>query len=244
MFMAAGKPIIEWALQGIGAWPTTAPIIVVALHSEELEEYLTTTLPGRIPGRTWRIHFANRSRGGELESVLAARNLIVEADAPLLIAASNVYVDSDIVERARVCPPECRAIVVAGRERTRTRGACWTRLGETVEVSPQGHVIAVGDEQARGDLQTAGTYYFASAREFIEIAADLQRTDARVRGELRMHSVIDVFLRRQWRVEAVVAREAWPLRSTPDVCAFEGWGGAPGGRKRRWLAVGDGDRWE
>ena len=81
-----------------------ARIVIVALHSEEMEQYLTETLPGRMEGRTLRVHFMNRSGSGEVETVLWARHLIVDAKAPLLIAASNVYVTSDIVEQAQGVP--------------------------------------------------------------------------------------------------------------------------------------------
>jgi len=197
-------------------------------------------LPGRLEFGRLHVHFNDRSRGGELETVLSARHAIIDADAPLLIAASNVYVESDIVDRAGTCDLECRAIVVAGRKVTGKLGECWTRLGEAVEVSPAGEqllgeapgdrVMAIGDEQAGGNLEAAGTYYFARARDFLDVASDLQKKNVRVRGELRMHSAIDVFLRRKWRVEAVIASGAWPLRSYADVAAFEEWG--RGARKR------------
>jgi NDP-sugar pyrophosphorylase family protein len=221
MVMAAGKPILEWALAGVAGWTggagkAAARIVVVALYSLEIERYLEGLLErAEWPG-LW-VHYVNRSGGGELDTVLAARNLIAQNGGPLLIASSNVVVECDLAERARNIGPECRAMVVIDRAPPFEQWGFQTWLGETVEVSPQGNVTAIGFENAGGELLSAGMYYFASSREFIDVAGDIQRTDKRVRGELRLHSAIEVFLRRNWLVETVMARRTWPLRSSVDV---------------------------
>ena len=233
--------MIEWALAGLREWAKTAHVVFVALHSARLEKYLTEALPGSLECGRMSVHFTKRSRGGELETILAARHAIVDLDAPLLIASSNVYVEWE----PRISGHSA-AVVVVGPEVTEAHKAhpasAYTRLGQSVEVSAEGRVLRIGDEPDSGGLEATGTYYFSSARDFLEAAEQLQKSNTRVGGEIRVSSVIDVFLGKKWRVDAATARQAWPLRSTWDVLLFENWGGAPGCLRRagysspvRWI---------
>jgi hypothetical protein len=228
--LAAGRPILEWALDGLASWPSSARHVFVARPAPELEKYINAMLaPQRALARVTCMFAAHR--GGELESVLTARHAIAP-DEPLLIASSNVYVESNLAEVVAGIGEEVRAIVLVsalGEPQHQKRWephSLYTR-GDVVEVGTDGGVVSMAGWSPAPIFEATGTYYFARAADFIELGSDIQRRNIRADGELRIRSVFEAYLHRNWRVEAAVAKAMWPIRSIADAIRFEHWRDVP-----------------
>jgi len=210
LVLVANRPMIAWAIESL-AGVSFSQIIFVALAEHE-RRYGVTKLVRHLVGSEAEVILLENVTEGQLCTVLAAR-AIINNDEDLLIASADTYVASDlgfdIVHRAR----DCRGIISVAD----VPGDHWS-FARTNEI---GRVVEVAEKVRISDHASTGLYYFASGREFVEVAEEMIGNSEKIRGEYYVIPVYQKYIQRGWPVHVSMAREMWDMGTPLAVEQFE-----------------------
>lgn len=220
----AGKPMVAWALRTLeGLDVDRLVFVVLAEHAAafDLHRLLPSLVgtaspvgPASSPARRPKVEIVELPgvTEGQLCTVLAAREHI-DRDEPVLIAASDTYVDADLPRALSAMRPDCRGLISVAD----MPGEQWS----FARVGSDGGVVEVAEKVRISDHASTGLYWFASGRELCEIGDGMVARDERTRGEFYVIPVYQHLIRAGARVEIAPARRMWDMGTPVAAAAFE-----------------------
>jgi dTDP-glucose pyrophosphorylase len=210
LVQVAGKPMVAWALRTLeGLDVDRLVFVVLAEHAAAFD--LHRMLPG-LAGRPVEIVELPGVTEGQLCTVLAAREHI-DRDEPVLIAASDTYVDADLPRALSAMRPDCRGLISVAD----MSGEQWS----FAKLGSDGGVVEVAEKVRISDHASTGLYWFASGRELCEIGDGMVARNERTRGEFYVIPVYQHLIRAGARVEVAPARRMWDMGTPVAAAAFE-----------------------
>jgi len=200
----AGKPMVHRALKSVAGMDYSR-IVFIALREHE-ERWAVTRVVREIAGSRAQVILLPDVTEGQLCTVLAAREHLGD-DEDFLVASSDTYIVSDLGEAIRDRARDCRGIISVAD----MPGDRWS----FARVDGTGRVVEVAEKVRISDHASTGLYYFASEREFLEVADEMIANGEKTRGEYYVIPVYGKYIGRGWRVEINKAREMWDM-GTPE----------------------------
>ncbi|GJG88436.1 glycosyl transferase family 2 [Gemmatimonadetes bacterium T265] len=201
-----GRPMVAWALDGLGDVLAAARrVVFVALREHDERFGLRTLLPSLTGPRTDVVSL-DAVTDGQLRTVLAAEALF-RPDDDVLVASCDTYVAPGIARDVAARRPDCHGIISV----VRAPGDRWSfaRTDET------GRVVEVAEKRRISDLASTGLYYFSRADELVEVARGMFARGETTRGEYYVIPVYERYIARGWRVDVSEAPGMHDM-GTPD----------------------------
>lgn len=201
-----GRPMVAWALDGLGELVSSARRVVFVVLREHDERYGLREMLPRLAGPATEVVVIDGVTEGQLATVMAAQALL-DPDDDLLVASCDTYVVSPLAREIAARRPECRGIISVAD----MPGDRWSfaRTDET------GRVVQVAEKERISDHASTGLYYFSSAGELMDTAREMFAREEKTRGEYYVIPVYQKYIERGWRVDVSVATEMHDM-GTPD----------------------------
>lgn len=205
----AGKPMVAWALESLQGL-AYSQIIFVALAEHEAQ-YGVSALLRSFAGPSAQVILIDGVTAGQLCTVLAARALI-DSDEDVLIASSDTYVVSNLVQDIAKRATDCRGMISV----VNLPGEHWS----FARTDSAGQVVEVAEKTRISDHASTGLYYFASGSEFVQVADEMIRNQEKTRGEYYVIPVYQKYIQRGWQVGISLATQVWDMGTPVALAAF------------------------
>lgn len=202
LIQTAGKPMILWALESLKEVDYDE-IIFIVLKEHEEQFNVSKMITSSIPVKTSFV-FIDEVTDGQLCTVLCAKTYF--DGSPILIAASDTYIVSDISETISTSNAD-GIISVANLE-----GDQWS-FAKTQEGSTK--VIDVAEKTRISDWASTGLYYFSDSKCFCEIAEKMIQEKETTKGEYYIMPLYKKYLQQNKEVIISKASEMWDM-GTPN----------------------------
>ncbi len=209
----AGRPMIDVVIRNLR--PVAAHRFVFVVQAAQLRAHeLGARLAEWAPG--CRIATVDGVTEGAACTVLAAEPLL-DADAPLMIANCDQWVDIDIDRYLG-------AFSASGADGTMLTMEAHDPKWSFVEPRADGTVARVVEKQVISDIATVGVYNFARAGDFCSGARQMIAAERRVNGEFYVapvyNELIDAGARITWYPVAADGAGMHGLGTPDDLDAF------------------------
>lgn len=167
----AGRPLIEHAIVGLGELAKDHRLVVAVAADEDLRYHTGRVI--RLIEPTAEVVTVGDTSGAACTALIAIDH--IPDDEPLLIVSGDAVIEADLAgiveefERRRL---DAGVVVFEGVHPR------WSY----VRVDDQGFVIEAAEKRPISRLATAGVYWFARGRDFVDGAMAMIRKDASVDG--------------------------------------------------------------
>jgi dTDP-glucose pyrophosphorylase len=168
----AGKPMIEHSITSLGSLAADEQLVVAIAEEEDMRYHTGRVI--RLIEPTATVVTVGETSGAACTALLAIDHL--PEDEPLLVVNGDAVFTTDL------------AAIVASFERRGLDGGVvvfeavhprWSY----VRVDPDGFVIEASEKRPISRHATAGVYWFARGRDFVEAAMGMIRKDASIDGK-------------------------------------------------------------
>lgn len=207
-----GKPMIQVVCENLAGLGATTSIFIV--RKEDIDGFaLADVLNLLAPG--CEIIVPERPTAGAACSALMAIKSI-KNDDPLVIANGDQYLDIDMADFLA----DARLRGLDGSMITfRSIHPKWS----FAKLDDQGYVMETAEKRPISQHATAGVYYFATGRYFVEAAEEMIRKDARVMDQFFICPCYNemILQGRKIGVYPVDEKAMLPLSTPEEVKAFE-----------------------
>jgi len=207
-----GKPMVQIVCENLAGLDATTTIFVV--RKEDVDGFaLADVLRLLVPG--CEIIISERPTAGAACSALMAIKYI-NNDDPLVIANGDQYLDIKVAD------------FLADARRRKLDGSMITFRSihpkwSFAKLDNEGYVMETAEKRPISDLATAGIYYFAAGRLFVEAAQAMIRKEARVMDQFFIcPSYNELILQgKKIGIYEIGKQAMLPLSTPEEVKAFE-----------------------
>ncbi|MEO8392402.1 MAG: glycosyltransferase family 2 protein [Chloroflexota bacterium] len=204
----AGEPMLTWALKSL-AGIENAQMIFIILREHDQKYGLAGLLREHYPDAETVL--LPDVTGGQLQTVLAARDLI-DSEDDLLVANCDTYLVTDLMHTIRSREPDVAGIISVAQ----MPGDRWS----FVRVDDQGRAVEVAEKVRISPHASTGFYYFANGHQLVTVASDMIAHGEKTRGEYYVIPVYQKYIERGWRVTIAPVREMWDMGTPEALAAF------------------------
>ena len=208
---AQGKKLLQW---GVDSLPLEEcdQLIFVALQEHEdafgLSEYISDWYREAAP---LDFIFLPDYNCGQVETVLAARSLI-EPDEPLLIFGLETAFDSPTLKG--LLADEMNDGVLG------TFGSTDPRFSYAA-TNAQGIVTRVAVQEPISDHALTGLFHFRRAQDFLEVATEAVKANARTKGEFYVAPMYNALITRGYRFVLDACADYRSIGTPEEVAEFQ-----------------------
>lgn len=197
-----GKPMLYHAFQSVKDVPYEK-VIFIALKEHELTYGVSKIIKEQIVSEFELILLDNVTEG-QLCTVLTAAHFF-KFNQPLLIAASDSYIESDIAQEVNTIPADGLISVI------NLPGEQWS----FAKTDDQGKVIEVAEKKRISDYASTGIYYFKDAKRFEQHAQQLIQQKETTKGEYYIMPLYNKYIIEGAQIELSHAKTMWDM-GTPE----------------------------
>lgn len=210
MIPVLGRPMYTWAVESLPL--ELASRLVFVCLAEHLEGFgLTEDIAVRYAPHRPRIHAVPEVTGGQVCTVLAAREFLAESE-PLLIYNADTWCRTRLAERLPVLSPELDGLLGVFE----ASGDHWS-FARTDE---SGRVVETAEKRRISPWASTGLYYFTRTNDFLRHADRMLAEGDTTRGEYYVAPLYNRMLREGADLRIDVAEEVRVLGTPPELEAF------------------------
>lgn len=206
----AGRPMIEWALQGTADLQPRLTVFV-ALQEHEDQYQIVEHLRAHTPGPCEVVLIPDVTQG-QLQTVLAARHLLRD-DEDVLVGGCDTYVGAGLAAALAGRSPDLQGLISVAN----LPGDRWS----FARTDASGRVVEVAEKVRISDHACTGLYWFARADQFVALADAMIARNERTRGEFYVMPLYQHYIDRGWQVGIAPADEVWDMGTPEAAAAFE-----------------------
>jgi len=206
----AGRPMVSWAFESLIGFPSSQ-IFFIALEEHEDQYGVTKTLK-EIAGLDTEVLLIPDVTDGQLCTILAARD-IINSDEDVLVASSDTYIRSNLINDILNKPQDCHGIISVAD----LPGDRWS----FARTDDSNQVVEVAEKIRISDHASTGLYYFSSGKELVLIGEEIIQNGEKTRGEYYVIPIYQKFIERGWRVSISIAEDMWDMGTPEALDVFE-----------------------
>lgn len=210
LIAVAGRPMIEWALQGTAALQPRLTVFV-ALQEHEDQHGIVRHLHACTPGPCQVVLIPDVT-DGQLQTVLAARHLLQD-DEDVLVGGCDTYVGGGLAEALAHRASDLQGLISVAN----LPGDRWS----FARTDDSGRVVQVAEKERISDHACTGLYWFARADRMLGEADAMIARNERTRGEFYVMPLYQHLINRGWHVGIAPADEVWDMGTPEAAAAFE-----------------------
>jgi dTDP-glucose pyrophosphorylase len=191
MIPVLGKPMYAWAAESLPL--QLARQLIFLVRANQLTEDFLADVDSRFAGRQVKLIPVEKLTGGQMSTVMLARDEI-ETEEGLLIHNADTGFHSRLGEMLPRLKPEVKGAVTVFRA-TDPRFS-FARL------NGRGDVVEVREKDPISCWATTGTYFFSHGNDFVRCSEEAMKMDLRIRGEFYVGPLYNLLVGRGGRVVA------------------------------------------
>ena len=213
MISVKGKTLFEWSIESLPI-DISKKLIFVCLEEHEKKYNVSKFIKNKIQSQNYHIKWIKETTGGQVETVLKAKDLVEPDDTLIIYNIDTHFVSSRL--KSKILTLKSKHIDgLLGCFESDNPNLSYVDCDENEIVK------RVREKERISKNASTGLYVFSKAKEFFDTGEEMIRNQIKIKGEFYVSEIYNMLLKLNKKFEIDVAEEFFALGTPDDVKKFE-----------------------